>query len=160
MINSYNTTSNKRTSIASRFIKGYQMNWDSLKVTSPRESMHSELLMHLTRQDIEISDRVSNPHYEIAAWLELKNTEHLPAMLVMEYTDKKGTFWQILDTATIRSTKGKVLLSGVATPTVNHINEINVYLCHPSPFIHCEIEELRFNSKLIEVDYLEKFNVA
>ena len=136
------------------------MNWDSLKVASPRVSMHSELLMHLTRHDIEISDRVSNPHYEVAAWLELKNTEHLPAMLVMEYTDRKGSFWQILDTATIRSTKGKVLLSGVATPSISHIKEICVYLCHPSPFIHCEVEELRFNNKLIEVDYLETFNVA
>lgn len=159
-MNSYNSSTSKQTSIASRFVKGYQMNWDSLKVASPRESMHSELLMHLDRQEIEISDRVSNPHYEVAAWLELKNTDHLPAMLVMEYTDRKGSYWEILDTATIRSTKGKVLLSGVAKPTVNKIKEINVYLCHPSPFIHCEIEELRFNGKLIEVDYLETFNVA
>ena len=159
-MNSYNRITSNQTSIASRFVKGYQMNWDSLKVASPKESMHSELLMHLDRQDIEISDRTSHPHYEVAAWLELKNTEHLPAMLVMEYTDRNGSFWQILDTATIRSTKGKVLLSGIATPRVNHIKEISVYLCHPSPFIHCEVEELRFNDKLIEEDYLETFNVA
>ena len=160
MLNIYNQTTSKTTSIASRFVKGYEMNWDSLKVASPRDSMHSEMLMHLTRPEIEISDRVSKPQFEVAAWLELKNTEHLPAMLDMEYSDRNGSYWQILDTATIRSTKGKVLLSGVASPTVNHIKEISVYLCHPSPFIHCEVEELRFNGKLMEVDYLENFNVA
>lgn len=136
------------------------MQWDSLKVVSPRESMHSELLMHLNRHDLHISDRISNPQFEVAAWLTLKNTESLPALLLLEYTDRTGSYWQILDTATVRSNKSTILLSGVLNPEVKHLKEVNVYLCHPSPFIDCEIEELRFNNELIRHDYLEAFNAA
>lgn len=136
------------------------MKWNQSTTPSPRKTMHSELLMHLDRNDIQISDRNSNPHFEVAAWLTLKNTEQLPAMLLLEYSDRSGSYWQILDTATIRSEKGTVLLSGVMDPKVHYLKEVNVYLCHPSPFIDCEIEELRFNNELIGLDYLETFNVA
>ena len=57
---------------------GSKMDWDSSEVESPKESMHSELLMRLGRHDIQIPDRISNPRFEIAAWLKLKKTEHLP----------------------------------------------------------------------------------
>jgi len=136
------------------------MKLDQSEIESPRASMHSELLMHITRNDLNASDRSAHPHFEVAAWLTLKNTEQLPALLLMEYTDSKSTRWKILDTATIRSVKGTVLLSGALNTEVNHIQEINVFLCHPSPFISCEISELRFNDELMHSDYLDKFHVA
>jgi len=136
------------------------MKLDQSQIESPRASMHSELLMHVSRKDIHTTDRSAHPHFEVAAWLTLKNTEQLPALLLMEYTDSKCTRWKILDTATIRSVKGAVLLAGAIDPEVNHIQEINVFLCHPSPFVSCEISEIRFNNELIFSDYLDKFNVA
>lgn len=136
------------------------MNWNSSQIPSPKESMHSISLLHMPRRDIHVSERNSNPHFEIAAWLKLKNTERLPSMLLMEYRDKTGAYWQILDTATLRENKGTVLLSGAVDPEVKHLQEINLYLCHPSPFIDCEIEELRFNNELQQQDYLSEFNVA
>ncbi len=136
------------------------MNIDQSQIDSPTASMHSELLMQINRRDIHITDRHANPHFEIAAWLTLKNTEQLPALLVVEYRDTKSTHWKILDTATIRSVKGTVLLSGAVDAEVNHIQEIKVFFCHPSPFISCEVGELRFNNELIHSDYLEQFNVA
>ena len=139
---------------------GLKMDWNSLQVASPRESMHSELLLHLNRNDAQLSDRKLTPHFEIAAWLKLKNTEQLPAILLLEYTDRSGTHWQILDTATLRTSKGTVLLSGVLDPKVKHLSSVDVYLCHPSPFIQCEIEEIRFNNQLMHLDYLIDYNVA
>ena len=136
------------------------MVWHSDKVPSPKQSMHHELLMHLERREIDVSDRNSHPHFEVAAWLKLKNTEQLPSLLLMEYTDRDGEHWEILDSATIRTQKETILLSGSFEPEVNYIKDVNVYLCHPSPFLTCEIEELRFNNKRIETDYLEHFHVA
>lgn len=116
--------------------------------------MHSELLMQLKRGDEHISDRSSNPHFEIAAWLKLKNAEGLPAMLLLEYTDRSGTRWQIIDRTTIRAAKATVLLSGVLDLEVQQLKAINLYLCHPNPSLGCEIEELRFNEQLVKSYYL------
>ena len=136
------------------------MVWDSKKVPSPKESMHSELLMHLERRDIDVSDRNAHPHFEIAAWLELKNTDQLPSMLLIEYIDRNGEHWEIIDSVTIRSKKETILLSGISEPEINYLKEVNVYLCHPTPFIECSIEELRFNDQIVKSDYLDNFNVA
>jgi len=136
------------------------MDWNSLQVASPRESMHSELLMQLDRKEIDPEDRTSHPHFEIAAWLKLKNTEQLPSILLMEFTDKAGTHWTIVDTATIKASKGTLLLSGIVKPDVRHLMGVSLYLCHPNPMLVCEVEELRFNNRLIKNDYLSSFNVA
>ena len=136
------------------------MVWDSKKVPSPKESMHSILLMHLDRRDIDVSDRTAHPHFEIAAWLKLKNTDQLPSMLLIEYTDRDGEHWEIIDSITIRTKREAILLSGTSEPETNYLKEVNVYLCHPTPFIECNIEELRFNNHLIKGDYLDNFNVA
>jgi len=136
------------------------MAWESKKVANPKESMHSILLMHLDRRDIDVYDRTSHPHFEVAGWLQLKNTDRLPSMLIIEYLDRDGEHWEIIDSVTIRTQKKSILLSGISTPEINYLKEVNIYLCHPTPFIECIIEELRFNNKLIETDYLDNFNVA
>ncbi|PCJ47522.1 MAG: hypothetical protein COA74_11500 [Gammaproteobacteria bacterium] len=136
------------------------MDWDSNKVPSPKESMHHVLLMHFNRNEVEVSNRTPHPRFEVAAWLKLKNTEQLPSILVLEYTDRDGEHWEIIDSATIRTQKETVLLSGTSEPQVNYLKEVNVYLCHPTPFIDIEIEELRFNGDLLKTDFLEKFNAA
>ena len=136
------------------------MDWDSLQVPSPKESMHHELLMQIHRNELAIEDRNSQPSFEVAAWLKLKNTEQLPSILLLEYTDRDGEHWEILDTATISSLKSVALFTGAAHPNVNYLKEVRVYLCHPNPFLDCQIEELRFNNKLVEVDYLEQFKTA
>lgn len=136
------------------------MDWDYLQAPSPRESMHSELLMHIDRHEIELVDRTSNPRFAIAAWLKLKNTEQLPSTLLIEYTDLNGIRWQIVDIARIHMMKQTILLSGVVDLKVKKLKSIDLYLCHPNPAIECEIEELRFNDKLILRDFLENYNVA
>ena len=136
------------------------MDWDYLQAPSPRESMHSILLMHVNRHEIELADRTANPHFELAAWLKLKNSAQLPSMLIIDYTDLGGKRWQIIDTARMHSMKGTILLSGTVDLKVRKLKGVDIYLCHPNPAIECEIEELRFNDKLIRRDFLDAYHVA
>ncbi len=136
------------------------MDYDFLLAPSPRESMHSILLLHINRHEIELADRTSKPHFEIAAWLKIKNTAHLPAMLLIEYQDLAGSKWQIVDTARIDTIKSTILLSGTVDMNVRKIKSIDLYLCHPSSNIKCDVEELRLNNKLMRKDFLEAYNVA
>ncbi|MCP4411628.1 MAG: hypothetical protein GY808_03540 [Gammaproteobacteria bacterium] len=137
------------------------MDWDYLQQSpSPRENMHSILLLHINRHEVEIADRTSNPHFEVAAWLRIKNTAQLPAMLLIEYKDLNGSRWQTIDTARISAVKSTILLSGIVDINVRKLKSIDLYLCHPSTDIICEVEELRFNNKLMKRDFLQEFNVA
>jgi len=136
------------------------MDWDYLKAPSPRESMHSILLAHLERHEIDDPDRRSDPHFEIAAWLNLKNTAQLPAMLLLEYSDKESRHWQIVDTARMHAMKCDILLSGAVDLNVKKIKTLDIYLCHPNQWISCEIEELRLNGKLIKIQSLNKYNIG
>ena len=136
------------------------MDWDYLKAPSPKESMHSILLAHLERYEIQEADRRSEPHFEIAVWLKLQNTAQLPAMLLLEYTDKESHFWSIVDTARMHAMKCTILLSGAVDLKVKKIKSLDIYLCHPNPHIKCEIEELRFNGKLIEMHTQNKYNLG
>jgi len=108
------------------------MSFNRLQQNSPMENMHSELLMHLNSHDLNSVVDTSNPHFEIAAWLTLKNTKQLPAILLLEYVNNAGEFWQIIDIATIRFIDGVVLLSGALDLEAKRVNEVNIYLCHPS----------------------------
>ena len=119
-----------------------------------------ELLMHLNSHELKSMVDTSNPYFEIATWLTLKNTKHLPAILLLEYTDRSGKFWQIIDIATIRFKEGVVLLSGSVDLGARRVNEINIYLCHPSSSLQCEIEELRINNQMLAGEVLETCNVA
>ena len=136
------------------------MDWDYLQAPSPRESMHSILLSHVNRHEIELADRTAKPHFEIAAWLKIKNSAQLPSMLLIEYSDLSGKRWQIIDTARMHSMKGTILLSGIADLNVKKLKGVDIFLCHPNPAIECEIEELRFNGKLIRRDFLDSYQVA
>ncbi len=136
------------------------MDWDYLQAPSPRESMHSILLMRINRHEIESADRTAKPHFELAAWLKIKNSAQLPSMLLIEYSDLSGKRWQIIDTARMHSMKGTILLSGIVDLKVKKLKEVDIYLCHPNPAIECEIEELRFNGKLIQNDFLDTYCTA
>jgi len=136
------------------------MDWDQLQAPSPRESMHSSLLLHINRHEIDLANRTSKPHFEIAAWLKLKNTAQLPAMLLIEYEDLQGSRWQIIDTARVNAVKSTILLSGIVDMKVRKLKSMDLYLCHPSPHILCEVEELRLNNKLMRRDFLESYHVA
>ena len=136
------------------------MDWDYLQSASPRESMHSILLLHINQHEVEIADRTSKPHFEVAAWLKIKNSAQLPAMLVIEYQDSNGSKWQAIDTARVHAVKSTILLSGIVDIKVTKLKSIDLYLCHPSPDVSCEVEELRFNNKLMRRDFLEDYHVA
>ena len=136
------------------------MNYKHIQAASPKESMHSELLMHMEGHEITIVDATSHPHFEFATWLTLKNTRHLPAILLLEYNDNAQQYWQIIDIATIRFKEGVVLLTGVVDLDVKQMNTMSIYLCHPSAALVCDIEEFRLNNQLLVGDYLEIANVA
>ncbi len=136
------------------------MEWDHTQAPSPRESMHSILLLHTERHDIELKNRIANPHFEIAAWLKLKNTTQLPALLLFEYQDLNGSRWQIVDSARINTLKSIILLSGIVDLNVRKLMCFDLYLCHSNPNIICDVEELRLNNRLMRRDFLETYNVA
>ena len=136
------------------------LDWDSLKIQSPLESMHNVLLTHIDGHDARLADSSSTPHYEFAAWLKLKNTAGIPSMLVIEYKDSQNTRWSIIDTARISPTESDILLSGAIDLSVNNIKSLDLYICHPNPALRCNIEEIRFNDRLIEREILDVFNVA
>ena len=141
-------------------MKGLDTKQDALPQANPRDGTHSELLLHLSRRELHVDHLTSKPHFEIAAWLNLKNIQNLPSMLVIEYVsdDKKG--WQILDTSRQHKSKGPVLLSGVVDLNVEQLEELDIYFCHPSPAIQCEIEELLLNNKEMRISDQEFYNVA
>lgn len=136
------------------------MEWDRLQAPSPRENMHSELLMQRNRHEIDIGDRTGAAQFEFAAWLKLKNTDDLPVMLLLEYTDSRSTRWHIIDTARVRNIKGASLLSGRAEIEVKRLQELKLYICHPSPKLIVEVDELRFNGDLVRKDFIDAFSVA
>ena len=134
--------------------------WDRLQAPSPRESMHSELLMHRNRHEIPVDMMAIEQTYDFAAWLKLRNTHDLPVLLLLEHTDFRGDVWHIIDSARIRNIKGSVLLSGQVAIKERRIQEMKLYICHPSPDLKVEVEELRFNGELIRKDFVDATNVA
>ena len=133
---------------------------DSFKGVNPRNIMHSVLLKQVNRNELEIYDRSSTPHFEVAAWLNLKNIQQLPSMLLIEYTDKDRTGWQVIDTSRMHSTEGTILLSGVIDLAVRKLMSLDIYFCHPSGAISCELEELLVNNKPLKQRDEYLYNVA
>jgi len=138
------------------------MDWEYLQAQtpSPRETMHSELLVHVNRHEVEIADRTTHPYFEIAAWLKLTNTAQLPSMLLIEYSDSNGSGWKIVDTARMHSMKGTLLLSGAVSLSVKILKGIDIYICHPNPALVCEIDELRLNGRLLRRGFLEQYKTG
>ena len=134
------------------------INFDRLQAPSPRESMHSELIMERNRNELRSLAEVNS--IEIAAWLKIKNTEDLPVMLLVEYQDSKSQRWAMVDTARVRNVKGTILLTGVVNVTGRQLQDLQLYVCHPNPGIDIQVEELRFNGSLVRKDYIDAINIA
>jgi hypothetical protein len=56
--------------------------------------------------------------------------------------------------------KGSVLLSGRVKIKEKRIQQMSLYICHPSPDLQVEVEELRFNGELVRKDFIDATNVA
>ena len=136
------------------------LDWDSLQVQSPLESMHNICLTHIDGHEARLADSSSVPHFEFAAWLKLKNTVGLPVMLVIEYKDSQSSRWMIVDTARISTKKSSILLAGAIDLEVKQFKSLDLYICHSNPALKCNIEEIRFNNQLIEREYVEHAYVA
>ena len=134
--------------------------WDQSQAPSPRESMHSELLMHRNRHEIPGNYTQGAKSYQFGAWLKIKNSHDLPVMLIIEHVDFLGEHWQIVDTARVRNAKASILLSGSIEIKEKRIQDMRLYICHPNPDLHVEVEELRFNDQLIRKDFVDATNVA
>ncbi len=123
--------------------------------------MHSVPLLTLNKQEIPKPSVLGlGTSFELAGWFKLKNTHDLPALLVLEQTTAQGDMWYLVDTARVANAKGVVLMSGRIHTKETHIQELNLYLCHPNPDISIEVEELRFNGNLVRKDYIEGFTAA
>ncbi|NNJ72994.1 MAG: hypothetical protein HKP09_07410 [Enterobacterales bacterium] len=134
------------------------INLDRLQAPSPRESMHSELIMERNIHELKL---LADPDMlEFAAWMKIKNSQDLPVMLLLEYKDTKSERWAMIDTARVRSRNSTILLSGKADVASRKLQEVKLYLCHPSDNIEVQIEELRFNGSLVRKDYIEATSVA
>lgn len=127
---------------------------------SPRDSMYSELLMIKERQEIPINPRMITQEFRFAAWLKLKNSQNLPAMLLMEHKDFRGEMWHIIDTASVVNTNGTLLLSGSVEIPERRIHQIKLYVCHPSDQLLVDVDEIRFNDELAHRDFLSQYQVA
>ena len=130
--------------------------FDPTQAPSPRESMFSELLFACYSDQIEKSDH-SGYDLQFAAWLKLKNTQELPSLLVLEQKSFSGSKWYLIDSARVNNAKGVVLMSGKLHVKEHKIHELKLYLCHPSPDIIIEVEELLFNGQLMRKDYIDAF---
>lgn len=137
------------------------IDFDRSQAPSPRESMHSELLLELTKASIPSSARHRLGHtFEFAGWLKLNNTHDLPALLIMEEVTARGVRWYLIDTARVRNLQGIVLMSGRVESKETQIKSLHLYICHPNPDIRVEVEELRFNGELVRKDYIDGFTAA
>ena len=95
-------------------MKGLDTKHDAMPEANPLEGAHSELLLHLSRRELHVDHLTSHPHFEIAAWLHLKNIQKLPSMLIIEYVTDDQSHWQIVDTSRQHSSQGSTLLSGIS----------------------------------------------
>ena len=141
-------------------MKGLDTKQDAIPEANPLEGAHSELLLHLSRRELHVDHLTSHPHFEIAAWLHLKNIQQLPSMLVIEYVSDDEKHWQIVDTSRQHSSEGSILLSGVIDLHVEQLDELDIYFCHPSSAVVCEVEELLMNNKEMRLTDQEFYNVA
>jgi len=138
--------------------KSMSINLDRLQAPSPRESMHSELIMDRNRHELKLL--ADSDMLEFAAWMKIKNSEDLPVMLLVEYKDTNSERWAMIDTARVRSRNSTILLSGKVEVANRKLQEVKLYICHPSVNIDVQIEELRFNGNLVRKDYIEATSVA
>lgn len=136
------------------------VDFDRLQAPSPRESMHSELLLTRNRHEIRPSLDSIGHVFDFAAWLKIKNSQDIPVLLLLEHEDFRGEMWYIVDSARVRNVKGTVLMSGRVEIKEKRLKSLNLYICHPNPDLKVEVEELRFNGELVRKDYIEAFNVA
>ena len=134
--------------------------FDKSLAPSPRESMHSELLLTLNKGEITSSSDGLGHTFEIAGWFKLKNTHDLPALLIMEQSTQQNELWYLIDTARVSSRKGVVLMSGRVETKETRIAQINLYLCHPNPDITIDVDELRFNGQMYRKDFVEAMPAA
>ena len=132
------------------------IDFDRLQAPSPRESMHSELLFELNKQNIPRASADGLGHTsEFAAWLKLKETHDLPALMIMEELTARGQRWFLVDSARVTNIKGVVLMSGRVETKERIIQSIQLHICHPNPHMTVQVEELRFNGHLVRKDYAD-----
>lgn len=131
------------------------IDFDRLQAPSPRESMHSQCLLELNHQDIPRSTNGLGHNFEFAAWLKLKHTHDLPALLIMEQKTSQGHKWFLVDSARVTSIKGVVLMSGRVQTKDRIIQSIELHVCHPNPHMTVQVEELRFNGDLIRTEAID-----
>ena len=135
--------------------------FDRSQAPSPRESMHSELLLTLSRQDIPNTSHLGLGHtFDFAGWLKLKQTHDIPVLMILEQVTAQGETWVLVDTARVRNATGVVLMSGRIETKEQRIKELRLYVCHPNPHLQVEVEELRFNGNLVRKDYIDAANVG
>ena len=132
-----------------------KIDFDRLQAPSPRESMYSELLLELDKNDIPSSLDGLGHNFEFAAWLKLKHTHDLPVLLIMEQKTANGERWFLVDSARVTSFKGMVLMSGRVETKERIIQSLQLHVCHPNPEMTVQVEELRFNGNLVRKDYLD-----
>jgi len=129
------------------------IDFDRLQAPSPRESMHSELLLELSAQNIPKASPYGLGHtFEFAAWLKLKHTHDLPVLLIMEQKTKHASRWFLVDSARVTTIKGTVLMSGRVQTRDRILQSLELYVCHPNPQMTVMVEELRFNGHLVRRD--------
>ena len=109
---------------------------------------NDRLIGPVPAQVISLARTVLTPYdgrvaeFNIAAWLQLKGLENLPASLMLRYLDGEQQREVAVEHSKVGA-QGKVLLSGIARLTVKHnLQNVQVFLRTAVPAQSMLVEEL------------------